>query len=801
MKVSYNWLKEFVSFSNSPEQVAEILTKTGLEVEGIETVGSVQGGLIGVVTGEVLTCEKHPDADKLKVTTVNIGNSILQIVCGAPNVAAGQKVLVALAGTTIYPTGGEPLTLKQVKIRGVESNGMICAEDELGLGTSHDGILVLPETTAVGLPAAQALNIDTDSILEIGLTPNRCDAMGHLGVARDIRAYLAHHDSTPLALNFPKYTPIQSFQINDKQIASTNDTDCHAYFIGSISGVNVGPSPDWLVKRLTSIGGASINNVVDCANLVMHELGSPLHAFDASKFTKSLTVRSANEGESLVTLDGVSRTLTHKDLVIDGDGTAHCLAGVLGGKDSGVTNTTTDILIESAYFNPSSIRKTAKHHGIHSDASFRFERGVDPTLPRIALERVMTLICETSGGHVNGIHEVKTYTKEATSVALTVEMVNKQLGTQLTESALENILISLDFERKDKTHWLIPQYRGDVHRPIDVIEEVIRIAGFDAFPNPDKWKFSVPFNNGVSSESVRNQISQRLAANGFHEVMNNSLTKAAYGELTASKQDGKPVFLKNPLSRDLSMLRTSMLFGMLETLSYNKNRQTNSLKIFEFGQTYHTFSSKHVEKQVLALAISGMLDPESWHGARKSSFYDLKGYINTLIEGLNAKQIEEIPTQEGGSFSEGIDIKVEGKVLVSLGKVSPQWTKSFDLKQEVFAAIVDWKRWIELSASRVNRFQELPKTFHSRRDFALLLDQHISYASLEKAAKKAASERLIATNLFDVYEGDKLEAGKKSYALSFLFRDNDHTLTDQEIDQDMEAIRVCFEREFGAQLR
>lgn len=801
MKVSYKWLSQFVPFEYSPERISEILTQTGLEVEGIEAVGSIKGGLAGVITGEVVDCEKHPDADKLKVTHVNIGDQTLQIVCGAPNVAVGQKVLVALVGTTIYPNDGEALTLRKAKIRGIESHGMICAEDELGLGTSHDGILILPQDTAVGIPAAAALSLDTDYILEIGLTPNRCDAMGHLGVARDIKAYLMHHEglTAPLALPEIEETSIQRNINNTHKVLS--DADCESYYLASLSGVQVGPSPDWLKNRLTALGTASINNIVDCANYVMYELGTPLHAFDASCFTESLTVRHAHPDESLITLDGVDRKLRPTDLVIDGNGTAHCLAGVLGGKTSGVSENTTDLLIESAYFNPSTIRKTAKHHGIHSDASFRFERGVDPDLTAFALQRVVSLIRSVAGGTLNYIQEVKAYAIPAVEVVLNFETINKQLGTSLTDAQFSGILGALDFTPINESTWKIPRYRTDVKRPIDVTEEIIRIAGFDAIPTPEKWNFSVPVSETFSAEATRQKVSVLLAGNGFNEMMNNSLTKSSNGALTTSKQDGKPVVLKNPLSRDLSILRTSMFFGALETLAYNKNRQSGNIKLFEFGHTYHSFGERTIEKSTLALVLTGSHEPDSWMGSRPFSFFDIKSEVMNLIHGLNPNAIEEVALGEDTPFSEGIDIKVNGKPLVSLGKLSDSWLKTVEFKQAVYGAIIDWKRWIELSKSIADRFTEIPKTFVVRRDFALLLDSNVQYAELVKAAKKAASTRLISTNLFDVYEGDKIEAGKKSYALSFHFRDNEKTLTDAEIDQEMSAIRTCFESEFGAQLR
>ena len=801
MKVSYKWLSQFVTFEYSPERISEILTQTGLEVEGIDAIGSIKGGLAGVITGEVIDCEKHPDADKLKVTRVNIGGETLQIVCGATNVAVGQKVLVALVGTTIYPNEGEPLTLRKAKIRGVESHGMICAEDELGLGTSHDGILILSQDTAVGIPAAAALALDTDYILEIGLTPNRCDAMGHLGVARDIRAYLMHHEGLSTPLTLPEIEEATILINPTKAHRVLSNGDCESYYLASLSGVEVGPSPDWLKNRLAALGTASINNIVDCANYVMYELGTPLHAFDASHFSESLTVRQAHPGETLETLDGVERKLRPSDLVIDGNGVAHCLAGVLGGKISGVSENTTDLLIESAYFNPSTIRKTAKHHGIYSDASFRFERGVDPDLTAFALQRVVSLIRSVSGGTLNYMQEVKAYSTPAVEVVLDFETINKQLGTSLTDDQLSGILGALDFTPINESTWKIPRYRADVKRPIDVTEEIIRIAGFDAIPTPEKWNFAVPVSETFSAEATRHKTSVMLAASGFNEILNNSLTKASNGALTTSKQDGKPVVLKNPLSRDLSILRTSMFFGALETLAYNKNRQAGNIKLFEFGHTYHGFGERTVEKATLALVLTGAHEPDSWMGSRPFSFFDIKSEVMNLIQGLNPNAIEEVGLSEDTPFSEGIEIKVNGKPLVALGKLSESWLKTVAFKQAVYGATIDWKRWLELSKSLVDQFTEIPKTFVVRRDFALLLDSNIPYASLVKAAKKAASSRLISTNLFDVYEGDKIEAGKKSYALSFHFRDSEKTLTDAEIDQEMSAIRTCFESEFGAQLR
>lgn len=801
MKVSYQWLKKYFAFEKTPEELSEILTQTGLEVEGIEYHGKIKGGLNGVVTGKVISCDPHPDADRLKLTTVDIKNEILSIVCGAPNVAEGQKVLVALVGTTIYPLKGEPLTLRKAKIRGYESNGMICAEDELGLGSSHDGILILPADTEIGLSAAEALNIESDAILEIGLTPNRCDAMGHYGVARDIRAFLNHHEAEQVPMTLPVTQALSPWDPTNLTLELKSDDLCSAYYLASITGIKLSKSPDWLIQSLESIGVGTINNIVDCANFVMHELGTPLHVFDAQSFTKSLTVRLAHEGETLVTLDGVERKLLSSDLVIDGDGKAQCLAGVMGGKESGVKETTVDIYIESAYFNASSIRKTAKHHSIHSDASFRFERGVDPALTKYALERIVGMIQEIAGGKIQGYHCLTQSPLIPVALKLDFKSINHQLGTSLSDEEIQNILISLDFKCTSDKLWAFPLYRTDVQRPIDVVEEIIRIAGFDAVPTPKKWQFSVPISEHNTPELLRNKISHILAGNGYFEIMNNSLTKLSYEELITSKQEGHAIKLKNPLSRDLSMLRSNLLLGMLETIQYNRNRQASNLQLFEFGNTYHAFGTKTIERSGLALAITGTQNPESWLGSRPSSFFDLKSSVLRICGLLNAPHIEETSCKLEGPFTDGLDLKINGVTLATIGIIKKEWLQMFDLKQPVFAAVLDWKKFLELYSSNEDRYYELPKTFQVRRDFALLLDRHVSFASLSKMAQKVTSERLVDIQLFDVYEGANIGSDKKSYALSFHFRDNNKTLTDQEIDSEMNAIRTCFEKEFNAQLR
>lgn len=801
MKVSYNWLKNYLDFNESPEELGAILTQTGLEVEHITHMGSVQGGLQGVVVGEVLRCEKHPQADKLKLTLVDVGKKKLSIVCGAPNVAVGQKVLIALVGTTIYPVDKTPLTIQSVKIRGEESNGMICAEDELGIGNSHDGILILPESAIIGTPASKVLQLEHDAIFEIGLTPNRCDAMSHIGVARDIRAYMKHHKRIEKSIQWPVIR--ESQPITKRNIAAKvhDSKACSRYMIGEISGVTVGTSPTWLQQRLKSIGISPINNVVDCTNYVMHEMGTPMHAFDRKYFTKTLDVRFAENGETITTLDGKERKLRTNDLLIVGDGIPQCMAGIMGGEKAKVTELTTDLLLESAYFDPSTIRKSSKLHGIHSDSSFRFERGVDPGLTEFALQRLMDLILEVAGGSGNGITLIENNEPNAKQIELSCEEVNQFLGSNLTQIDFESILFALDFVKTENGYWVIPAYRSDVTRPVDVIEEIVRIIGFDAIPINEKWSFSIPKPHTFSAHGTRTKISTQLAARGYQEVLNNSLTKAAHQDALTAKGNGSPIFLKNPLSQDLSMLRNSMVYGIIENMQYNKNRQASNVKFFEFGHTYHQFGKQMVEKEVLILGISGSFNPESWLGSRPFTFQDLKSDVETIINLIQPKNTEEIYFENHDFYSEGIDIKVDGKFLVRIGLLSSEFLKQFDLKPSIFVAEVDWKAYLEKASKATNQFTPLPKTLSVRRDFAFLIDDHITYNELKKASQAAASELLLSMNLFDVYEGDKIEKGKKSYALSFHFRDNEKTLTDAEIDQEMQRIHDAIVSKFGAQLR
>jgi phenylalanyl-tRNA synthetase beta chain len=801
MKISYDWLKNYLDFNESPEEVGEILTQTGLEVEHISYTGSVKGGLKGVVVGEVLRCEKHPQADKLKVTLVDVGSEQLPIVCGAPNVATGQKVLVATVGTTLYPKSGDPIVIQSVKIRGEASHGMICAEDELGIGNSHEGILVLAESIPNGTEAYAALVLDQDAVFEIGLTPNRCDAMSHIGVARDLRAFLKHHKGVDIPIRWPKIEEPQEISNPRLRLSVEASSACPHYLIGEISGVTIGPSPMWLQQKLQAIGISPINNVVDCTAYVMHEMGTPLHAFDAAYFRSSLTVRFARSGESLTTLDGKARSLKSNDLIIDGDGIPHCIAGVMGGEESKVCETTTDLLLESAYFDPSTIRKSSKQHGMHTDASFRFERGVDPALTEHALHRVMDLIHDIAGGNRLGYSAAARTTNAPKQLRLTVEEVNQFLGSALDTSAFESILHSLDFTKGKEDHWEIPSYRADVTRPVDAIEEIVRIIGFDAIPMPEKWRFSIPNTETYSPHKTRIKISSLLASRGYHEVLNNSLTKSSYEKTINSKANGSPVFLKNPLSQDLAMLRNAMVYGILENIHYNKNRQAPNVKFFEFGRTYHQFGKQLVEKETLMLGITGANNPVSWLGSQSLSFYDVKSDVLAMIQHISPSELEEIPIRNIDVYAEGIELKMDGKSIAKMGVLSPAAMKQFDLKATVYIAELDWKAFVERAKTSNTFFKPLPKTMSVRRDFAFLLDEQITYSALKETAYRAASNRLISMNLFDVYEGENIEKGKKSYALAFHFRDQEKTLTDAEIDEEMKQILEAITKVFGAQLR
>ena len=811
MKVSYNWLKRYISTDLDPKKMGEILTDTGLEVEGIEKIELVKGGLQGVFVGQVLTCEKHENADKLNVTTVDLGNGApSQIVCGAPNVAAGQKVLVATVGCTLYPNPEEPFKIKSAKIRGVDSEGMICAEDELGIGTSHAGIMVLPENAQVGQSAADFLELQDDYLIEIGLTPNRSDAMGHIGVARDLIAFLNFHEKQTLTLNLPN---VETFKVDSSALTiniTVEDSEKAPRYAGvTLNKIKVAPSPNWLQQSLRAIGLTPINNVVDVTNYVMHELGTPLHAFDAAVVNGNVVVRKAKQGEKIVTLDDVERELSTEDLVIANASEAMCIAGVFGGNKSGVSEKTTSVFLEAAYFNPISVRKTAKRHGLNTDASFRFERGVDPNMVIYAMKRAALLIKELAGGEIS-MEPVDLYPTaiEKVEIAFRFDKCRSVIGKDIDNASILTILRNLDFEIQNETtsacKLLAPTYRTDVTREIDVIEEVLRIYGFNNVELPAKLNMSLPGKNDASSEKVQMIITQQLVNNGFFEMMNNSLSQSNYidklGEEILSNE--RSVHMLNPLSNDLDTLRQSLVFQTLESVVRNQNRQQSDVKLFEFGKTYHKYDSGYVENKRLIIALSGRKEIEQWNTSNdKVSFYTLKGVVTSLFERLGlSSMLQEKPLKKS-LLEDGIQLSILKFNVGEIGWASKKMRKHFGIKQPVFIADLNWDAVLNCVKMNKVKFTELPKTFAVRRDFSLLLDSTVSFEAIREIAVKSDKKLLKEVNLFDVYEGDKLPEGKKSYAVSFTFQDDEKTLKDEQIDAIMNKVRQGLEGELKAELR
>ncbi len=806
MKVSYNWLKKYLDFSLSSQEVDDVLTKTGLEVESVLPIGSVEGNLKGIVVGEVLSCIQHPNADRLKITQVTVGNETLQIVCGASNVAQGQKVAVALVGTTLHPNPKESIVIKEAKIRGEASFGMLCAEDELGIGNSHDGILILDNNLQNGTPLSEVIQLTPDFQIEIGLTPNRSDAMGHIGVARDLKAYLNYHGNSKLEIKWPELNTLNTKDQAPVHINISATEACNRYCGAVISNVKIAPSPEWLQTALTSIGLEPINNVVDITNYVMRELGTPLHAFDLNAIGSEVIVRKANPSEQLITLDGVERKLHADDLLIANTNEALCLAGLMGGKASGVSNETHSIFLESANFDAVSIRKMAKRHGLNTDASFRFERGVDPELTYFALNRAIDLIVTITGGTLTGGTIDKIINPiQAAKININLTHINTLIGLELSSIDIETILLALDFKiiGKNQEDWEIvaPSYRTDVTREADVIEEVIRIVGFDAIPIPQKWSFSAAPYDGLSKHQFQSNVSEFFVAKGFSEIMMNSLSKGAYAELNPATAT-QAVRILNPLSSDLNTMRQNMAFGLLETIAYNQNRQQADMKIFEFGSSYAKIGDQYQQENHLALAISGRKEIESWNNSNDASnFFTLKGAVISLLNRYGIHKTVEDNLSAVSYYSDGLSLSHDGQTLVTIGIVSKSIQKYFDVKNEVYIAIFNWDLLHSLSKKQESVFSELPKTFEVRRDFSLLMEHNITYKQLKDIALKSCDKHLKEVRLFDVYIGEKIGSDKKSYALSFHFQDQEHTLTDQIVDPLMENIRRQFEKQLGVSLR
>lgn len=815
MKISYNWLKQYIPLDLPPGEVSDILTNIGLEVEGLETFQSVKGGLEGVVIGEVLSCEKHPNADKLTLCKVDLGaGETVQIVCGAPNVATGQKVPVATVGSRLYPdeTG---FTLKKTKIRGELSMGMICAEDELGLGTSHEGILVLDPAALPGSPAAEYFNIETDAVFEIGLTPNRIDGASHLGVARDLAAYLKQN--TDIKVSKPS---LEGFLIDNTELTIPVEIEepagCKRYSGLTLKGVNVKESPTWLQNRLRSIGQTPINNVVDITNFVLHETGQPLHAFDAAEITgNKVVVKTMPAGTSFVTLDEQERKLQGSDLMICNTEDGMCIAGVFGGIKSGVSETTRDLFLESACFDPVYIRKTAKHHILNTDASFRFERGSDPNNTVWALKRAAILIKEIAGGSISSeLIDVYPEPVEDFRVKISFAHVNRLIGNEIEPPAIRSILESLEIvvEQEDALGMVlrVPPYRVDVQREADVVEEILRIYGFNRVEIGSGLRSTLSYSDKPDKEKVINMCSDLLTARGFYEMKSNSLTPASYYD-SEKKQDPEAVRLFNPLSQDLALMRKNLLYGGLEAIAYNINRKNSDLKLYEFGSCYFQHPDKdgdHIldrfdEQLRLGIFISGNSQTNNWiQKAETSSFYILKSQVESILVKLGIDPFSlETRGSENPAYSEGQVYLLNGAALVEFGTIPGSLLKKFDIDQQVFAAEFNWDLVLSLLTSHKILFTPLPRFQVVIRDFSMILDKQVTFESLRMLAFKTERKLLKKVSLFDVYDGDKIEKGKKSYALSFTLLDENKTLTDKQIDKTMLNMARAFEREFGAVIR
>ena len=815
MKISYNWLRQYIQTDLPAQEVSEILTNIGLEVEGLESVQSVKGGLEGVVIGEVLSCEKHPDADKLTVCHVNLGDEeAVQIVCGAPNVAKGQKVPVATVGTTLYPDD-KGFAIKKAKIRGVQSMGMICAEDELGLGSSHEGIMVLNPEVKPGTPAAEYFEVENDEVFEIGLTPNRIDGASHLGVARDLAAYLSQEAKVEL-----EKPSLDTFQIDNEDLLIPVEIEekagCKRYSGLTISGISVSESPAWLQNRLRSIGQTPINNVVDITNFVLHECGQPLHAFDAAEVSgNKVVVNTLPEGTPFVTLDEQERKLLATDLVISNDKEAMCIAGVFGGIKSGVSEKTKAIFLESACFDPVYVRKSAKHHLLNTDASFRFERGSDPNMTVWALKRAAMLIKSIAGGTISSqVVDVYPEPVEHFRVEISYAHVNRLIGNEISPDTIQSILTALEIEveqRNDQGMILrVPPYRVDVKREADVIEEILRIYGFNKVEIGTSLRSTLSHSGKPDKEKVINLCSDLLTSNGFFEMKSNSLSRSSYYD-QEDKQDPGAVRIFNPLSQDLSVMRQNLLFGGLEAVAYNINRKNPDLKLYEYGNCYYLKDKKKEEDPLakygeelrMGLYLSGKVLSGNW--VRKpvdASFQEMKTWVETLLRKLGIDPVNlNMRGSENPNLDEGLVYLWKEKQLVEFGSVSKSVLKNFDIKQAVYAAEFNWDLILKMLGQHRILFEALPRFQVVNRDFSLMLDRQVTFESLRALAFKTEKKLLKNVSLFDVYEGDKIEAGKKSYALSFTLLDKDKTLTDKQIDLTMLRIARAFESELGASVR
>ncbi|MDY0905651.1 phenylalanine--tRNA ligase subunit beta [Pedobacter sp. CFBP9032] len=798
MKISYNWLKQFVQIDKTPQELSLILTDIGLEVESVDKVQPVVGGLEGLVIGEVLTCVQHPNADRLRVTTVNVGGKDnLQIVCGAPNVGAGQKVVVATVGTTVYPLEGEPFKIKESKIRGEVSQGMICAEDEIGLGKSHDGIMILAEDTEIGIRAKDHFKMDDDFVFEIGLTPNRADAASHLGVARDLAAYFRSEYELP---------DLSDFKTDNENLVIPVEVEdleaCPRYSSVTISGVTIAESPDWLKDKLKIIGLRPINNIVDITNYVLHGFGQPLHAFDADKIAGGkVIVKKLEEGTPFVTLDGIERKLSANDLIICNAESPMALAGVFGGKSSGVGTETKNIFLESAYFNSVSIRKTAKRHGLKTDASFRYERGTDPEITVTALKYAALLIQELAGGTISSsVSDIYPHPIRPFEFEVSYTNINKLIGAQIPSTEIKHIITALGItatSTSDDTLALrVPSFKVDVTRECDVTEEVLRIYGYNNIAIPAKVNASLSYSVKPEKENTHNVIADMLTANGYAEILCNSLTKSTY-----SKNLDEAVFILNPLSSDLNVMRQQMLMPALESVAYNQNRKNADVKFYEFGKTYHLINDKYVERPRLLLLISGAKQGEQWNqNSKPATFYNLKSAVDAIISrlGISSYQTDALSDE---NFAYGIKYFRGDKAIVSFGAATKADRKVADVNAEVFYADFDWAAILDIVKKNKIVNKELSKYPQVRRDLSLLIDQAVTFDTLKGIAFKTDKKLIKDVGVFDVYVGDKLPEGKKSYALNFILQDEEQTLTDKQIESTMQKLIANLTQQAGAEIR
>jgi phenylalanyl-tRNA synthetase beta chain len=833
MKISYNWLKEYISLNDKPinipaEEVAKLLTDCGLEVESIEKLETIKGGLQGIVVGEVKTKEKHPDADKLSITTVDVGSgTLLNIVCGAPNVAAGQKVLVATIGAKLYPVTGEPFEIKKSKIRGQVSEGMICAEDEIGLGTSHEGILILDVSAKVGISAKEYFSdregnnkIESDEVLEIGLTPNRADAASHVGVARDLVAVLncknlldsesENENDAVLKLPSPRLFKPGNTKLNIDVVVEDTEA-CPRYSGLTISNIKVAESPEWLKNRLKAINVRPINNVVDVTNYVLHELGQPMHAFDADKIKgNKVVVKKLSDKTKFITLDEVERELSADDLMICNADEPMCIAGVFGGKESGVSASTKNIFLESAYFNSTTVRKSSKRHSLKTDASFRFERGTDPNITVYALKRAALLIKEIAGGEISSdIVDVYPNKIENAKVSFSFSKCDKLIGKHIEIKIIKNILKSLEIEIEhegnDALLLSVPPFKVDVQREQDVIEELLRVYGYNNVEIPGTLNSSIQYAEKPDREKIQNIASELLTNNGFSEIMCLSLTKSDYATKLKALSTDRSVAMMNPLSSDLDVMRQTLLFSGLEAITYNQNRKNTDLKLYEFGKTYQAIKNgeqtKYVESKYLSVFISGGKTGESWNGDNEQvNFYTIKGIVNGLLErlGIVNTKLQEL---NNDAFSFGLAYTLNKKTMVEFGAVSKPMLKLMDIKQEVYYAEFNWDLILEAIKKTNVMYSELPKFPEVKRDLALLIDKAVKYEQLEQLAFQTEKSLLKNVNLFDVYEGEKLPQGKKSYALRFTLQDQNATLTDVQIEKIMEKLMKTYQEKAAAEIR